>query len=405
VSAARLPRQALAPPVRDLATGLAEDGMADGPGAVVRQLGDLAEEAGQDAAGGPRGPGPVVAVTGAASGLGLALTCRLAVSAEVGRVIAIDEHRGDVSGVTWRITDVRDPALAGRLADVDVIVHADLDLSPDAESRARRAFNVRGAQTVLTAAAAGGVGRVVLVTSAMVYGAHHDNPVPLPEDAPLTADSDGSVVGDLLEIEHLAERSSRAHLGLEVVVVRPAALVGDGIDTVVTRHFEAPRLLAVKGCAARWQFCHLDDLASALELALTGQVPGSFAVGSDGWLEQEQLEELSGLRRFELPAGLTFATAQRLHRAGLTPVPVADLHYVVYPWVVDCTALRQAGWRPRYDNAEALQVLLDQRAGHHAVAGRRLAKKDATITAAGATVAVIGTAAIVRQVRRRRRGS
>jgi hypothetical protein len=37
------------------------------------------------------------------------------------------------------------------------------------------------------------------------------------------------------------------------------------------------------------------------------------------------------------------------------------------------------------------------------VAGRRLAKKDATITAAGATVAVIGTAAIVRQVRRRRR--
>ena len=75
------------------------------------------------------------------------------------------------------------------------------------------------------------------------------------------------MVGDLLEIEHLAERSPRAHLGLEVVVARPAALVGDGIDTVITRHFEAPRLLAVKGCAARWQFCHLDDLVSALATA------------------------------------------------------------------------------------------------------------------------------------------
>jgi hypothetical protein len=52
-----------------------------------------------------------------------------------------------------------------------------------------------------------------------------------------------------------------------------------------------------------------------------------------------------------------------------------------------------------------LQALLDRRAGHHAVAGRRLDRKDATITAAGATVAVIGTAAIVRQVRRRRRGT
>jgi len=37
------------------------------------------------------------------------------------------------------------------------------------------------------------------------------------------------------------------------------------------------------------------------------------------------------------------------------------------------------------------------------VAGRRIARKEATITAAGATVAVIGTAAIVRQARRRHR--
>jgi len=348
---------------------------------------------------------PVVAVTGAARGLGLALTARLAESALVGRVVAIDGSRGDVTGVTWRIVDVRDPALAGRLADVDVVVHTDIDLSPDSEARARRAFNVRGAQTVLTAAAAGGVGRVVLVTSAMVYGARPDNPVPLAEDAPLSADSDDSVAGDMLEIEHLAERSPRAHLGLQVIVARPAALVGTGIDTLVTRHFEAPRLLAVKGCAARWQFCHLDDLVSALELAAAGRVTGAFAVGCDGWLEQDELEEIAGLRRIELPPGLTFATAQRLHRAGITPAPVADLHYVVYPWVVDCQALRAAGWRPGYDNAGALEVLLEQRAGHHAVAGRRLARKDATITAAGATVAVIGTAAIVRQVRRRRRGS
>jgi hypothetical protein len=84
---------------------------------------------------------------------------------------------------------------------------------------------------------------------------------------------------------------------------------------------------------------------------------------------------------------------------------VTDLHFVVYPWVVDCAALRQAGWKPVYDNQAALAVLLEQRAGHHALAGRRLDRKDATITAAGATVAVIGTAAIVREVRRRRRST
>jgi nucleoside-diphosphate-sugar epimerase len=347
-------------------------------------------------------PMPVVAVTGAAAGIGYALTLRLATSPKVKKVVAIDGTRGDIAGVTWRVADVRDPALAGRLAGVDVVVHADLDLAPDSDTRARRAFNVRGAQTVLTAAAAGRVGRIVLLTSAMVYGARPDNPVPLPEDAPLAADADSSVAGDLLEIEQLARRSPRANPGMAVTVVRPAALVGESVDTLATRHFEAPRLLTVKGCAPRWQFCHIDDLTSALEFAVDGGIDGQFAVGCDGWLEQDEVEQISGLKSIELPARLTFATAQRLHRLGMTPAQAMDLRYMVYPWVTDCAALRAAGWRPRYDNAEALRILLDQRKGH-AVAGRRIARKEATITAAGATVAVIGTAAIVRRARRHRR--
>jgi nucleoside-diphosphate-sugar epimerase len=349
---------------------------------------------------------PVVAVTGAARGIGRALTVRLAASPDVKKVIAIDGHRGDIAGVTWRVADVRDPALAGRLTGVDIIVHADYDLAPDSDARPRRAFNVRGAQTVLTAAAAGRVGRVVLVTSAMVYGARPDNPVPLPEDTPLTADTDSSVAGDLLEIEQLARRSPRANPGMTVTVVRPAALVGVdpyAVDTLVTRHFEAPRLLTVKGCAPRWQFCHVDDLVSALEFTVVGAIDGDFAVGCDGWLEQDQVEQLSGLKSIELPARLTFGTAQRLHRLGVTPAQAMDLRYVVYPWVTDGAALRTAGWHPHHSNAEALRVLLDQRQGRYAVAGRRIARKEATITAAGATVAVIGTAAIVRRARRRHR--
>jgi nucleoside-diphosphate-sugar epimerase len=345
----------------------------------------------------------VVAVTGAAGGIGSTLTAKLATSPRVKKVIAIDDHRGDSTGVTWRVADVRDPALAGRLAGVDVLVHTDIDLRPDTDTRRRRAYNVRGAQTVLTAAAAGRVAWVILVTSAMVYGARPENPVPLPEDAPLAAELDSSVAGDMLEIEQLARRSPRANPGTSVTVVRPAALVGDAIDTLVTRHFEAPRLLTVKGCAPRWQFCHVDDLVSALEFTVTNGIAGEFAVGCDGWLEQPEVEQLSGMKSIELPARLTFGTAQRLHRMGVTPAPAMDLRYVVYPWTVDCATLRTAGWRPEYDNKQALRVLLSQRAGHHAVAGRRLAKKDAAITAAGATVAAIGTAAIVRRARRHRR--
>jgi nucleoside-diphosphate-sugar epimerase len=344
---------------------------------------------------------PAVAVTGAARGLGHALTAHLAGSERVSKVIAIDEHRGDVAGVTWRLADVRDPALATRLAGVDVLVHTDLDTSVDTDYRARRAYNVRAAQTVLTAAAAGRVGRVILVTSAMVYGARPDNPVPLAESAPLRADPDGSVAGDLLEIEHLARRSPRVHPGLSVTVVRPAALFDGSADSLTARHFDSARLLTVKGSSPRWQFCHVDDLVGALELAISAE---AFAVGCDGWLERDDVERISGLRRIELPASLTFGTAQRLHRMGITPAPVNDLQYMVYPWVVDCQTLREAGWRPAYDNATVLQAVMEARAAHRA-AGRRLPSKEVTIPAAGATVAVIGTAAVVRAVRSRKRGT
>ncbi|MFB9965601.1 NAD-dependent epimerase/dehydratase family protein [Sinosporangium siamense] len=346
---------------------------------------------------------PVIAVTGAASGLGAEFLAHIATSSDFRRVVAIDERRGDVQDVTWRVIDVRDPLLANRISDIDVLVHLAADYALDADPAERRFYNLRAAQTVLTASAAARVRRVVLVTSAMVYGADPENPVPLPEDAEVAAEPDTGVVGDYLEIEALVRRSSRSHPGLDVTVLRPAAIVGPGIDTVVTRHFEAPRLLTVKGCNPRWQFCHIDDLVSALECAALGLVTGAVAVGSDGWLEQDRVEEISGLRRFELPAALTFGTAQRLHRLGITPAPATDLRYVVYPWVADCAALRHAGWKPAWSNEAALELLLELRAGKHAVVGRRLSGKDATITAAGATVAVIGTAAIVRRARRKRR--
>ncbi|MEU7279702.1 SDR family oxidoreductase [Streptomyces sp. NPDC045431] len=346
---------------------------------------------------------PVVAVTGAASGVGDLLTRRLVESEQIKQVIAIDERRGEVSEAHWHILDVRDPAIAEKLRGADVVVHLALDLDLETDAAARTAYNVRGTQTVLTAAAAAGVHRVVLCTSAMVYGALPDNDVPLSEDAELRATAEATGVGDLLEIERLARRAPRAHPGLNVTVVRPTVLVGGGTDTALTRYFESPRLLVVAGSHPTWQFCHVEDLVSALEYAALEKVEGEFAVGCDGWLEQEEVEELSGIRRMELPSAVALGAAARLHRIGLTPSPAGDLAYTMHPWVVSVGRLHDAGWRPRWTNEEVLAALLEEVQGRHTVAGRRLGRKDATAAgAAGATVALLGTAALVRRARRRR---
>ena len=347
-----------------------------------------------------------VAVTGAAGEIGTRVLDALSVTGACRKLIGIDTARADVAGVTWRRADVRDPALRSRLSGVDTVVHLATDRRPDAPPSERRTVNVRGTDTVLTSAAAAGVGRVVLLTSAMVYGADPTNPVPLPDDAPVRAEPDLSLLGDWVEMERLAALAARAHPSMDVVVVRPASVVGAVSDALMPRLFEAPRLLAIKDVETHWQFCHIDDLVEAIVWTALGRVNGALTVGSAGWLGQEEVERISGLRSLVVPAAMAFGAAERLHRIGVLPAPASELHYLAHPWVVGSDRLTAAGWQPAWDNEAALRAHLDELGDRAGRGLPRLERKDATRAAAGATVALVGTVAIARAraARRRRRG-
>lgn len=363
---------------------------APGPGGPVRQVGPLR-----------------VAITRAASRLGSALADQLLLGGD--RVVGLDVRAGEATDVDWRVVDIASPSVVRALDDVDVVVHLvwehDLDTVLQEQPATRRARLVRETRTLTTAAAAAGVPHLVLVTSAMVFGARPDNPVPIPEDSPLRTNDTEGLVADLVAVEEETDALARLHPRLRTTVVRPAALVGPGVDTMITRHFEAPRLLTLRGTAPLWTFCHAQDLGSALRTIVHEPLPGQVTVSSWGTLSQTQVETLSGMRRVELSVHAAQSAADRLHRLGAVPVPATDLAYVAHPWATEPTALAEHGWSPAFDNAECLSVLLEGVRGHHAVMARRLRSRDAlgaaAAGAASAAVAVIATAALMRRRRAR----
>lgn len=349
-----------------------------------------------------RTPEPLaIAVTGAGSGLGRAVVERLAEHAAAPVVIGLDVSPAPVPGVQWRPADVLAGDLVAHLTGVRTVLHLAVSYDGAAGAGPRRERTVRGTAHLLEAAREAGVQRVVLVTSLDVHASPPPGSAPPEgEDLPLRADPDSPLTGDLLEVERLADHATRT--GLAVLVLRPAAVVGESLgaalDGPLLRSLHGPRLLAVRGVEPLWQLCHVEDLLAALEVAALSDLTGSAAVASAGWLTQREVEQATGFRRVELPASVAVSTAERLHRAGLMPGSAAELDRLLAPLVVEPRRLRDAGWRPSWTAADALAAHLATRTPTTGRAGTY------TAAGAGATVALVGTAALVRAARRRRRG-
>ncbi|SDC37745.1 hypothetical protein SAMN05216410_1754 [Sanguibacter gelidistatuariae] len=271
----------------------------------------------------------------------------------------------------------------------------------------RRGELVAGLEQDLADAAAAGVEHVVAISSAMVNGAEPDRPV-INDDEPRQPVVDDSYAGDLLTFEATIERVASTLADVLVTVLRPAVLVGPDIDTLMTRHFEAPRVLTIRGARRGWQFAHVEDVADAVGVVVAAGLTGHLTLGAlrDGEpdvLEPEEVTTIAGMRGIDLPAASAFGTAERLHRVGVLPAPASDMSYAVYPWTVSASILHDAGWSPSWSSEACLRALLAQIRGRVGVAGRRVGGRDAAaLGAAGAAVALLGTAAIWKQARGRR---
>lgn len=344
----------------------------------------------------------VVAITGVAGYLGRRLLGRLERDPDVERVVGVDVNEPIAGSPKLQLheLDVRDARLAKVLVGVDTLVHLAFQHDPIRDEALMREVNVGGTRSVLDAAAATGVRKVVYPSSATVYGAHPDNDVPLSEASPVRANADFAYAVHKRETEGLIEAFRREHPDVVVTVLRSAIVFGPTVENFVSRMMEAPRLLTVRGYEPPLQLVHEEDVASALAFAVRADLDGVYNLAADGWLSAAEVLALSGKKRVELPEAVAFSMAERLWRSGLTVAPPGELHYVMHPWVVDNAKLRSAGWTPAYTNREALLEALEAHRNWIAL-GRARLRKDSLAKGAAATLGAIGAMALVRRARRR----
>ena len=310
-------------------------------------------------------PALTVVVAGAANFIAAAVLERLDADRRIGRLIALDceEPPMPVAKMDFRTVDVRDPMLAVSMDQADVAVHVALTSGPLESEDTMFAINVHGTRNLLEAVAQAGVRRLVHVSSAAVYGAHAGNHVPLTEDAPVRANADFSWAYQHQLAEELVQTWASNHPEVVVTILRPVTTLGPGADNFVARHFEQPVMPVVRGSEPPVQFLHVDDLASAINLAVTQDMPGVFNVAPDGWVTARELAHLLGKRAVTVPEAVAFSAARTLWSHHVLGAPAGALHYLMYPWVLSCDRLHSYGWSATHSNREVVREFAAEHRG------------------------------------------
>lgn len=266
---------------------------------------------------------------------------------DVGRRVAeqLRRHRdGD--------TVVELPMSPGRLPDTCRTLVLMSYGDHDALAR-RRQSAVAGLSELLEQATRCQVDQVVLLSSAMVYGAWPNNPVPLTEDALLRPDHDFVFARQLAAAELIVDTWRREDPRRRVAVVRPVpAMAEDGTSSVV-RALAAGYGLRAGEDDAPCQFVHVDDVASAVSLAVEQQLDGVFNVAPEGAIPAATVRLLSGSRpRLRLPGRAADVAAQLRWRFQRGPIPPGLRPYTRWSWLVASDRLRHSGWRATATNEQ-----------------------------------------------------
>lgn len=303
----------------------------------------------------------------------------------------------NLDGLDVAVGETGSPA-AGRF---DTIVELGVG---DHDTRARRRESVtESVGEFLAVADAVSASHLVMVSSAMVYGAFANNPVPITEDSVLRPDPEFVFARQLASAEELVEEWRRADDGRTVTVLRPAlAMAEDGTSSLV-------RALAA-GLGHRFgeddpvaQFVHLDDVASAVALSVERRLDGVYNVAPDGWIPGERVRALTGDRlRFPLPERLREVVGALRWRFQRGPIPPGLGPYTREPWVVANDKLRSAGWTPTVTNEQTYVEGTEARWWTMVTPKRRQELSLGAMVGVIATVSLVGFSLARRWIRSRR---
>jgi UDP-glucose 4-epimerase len=269
----------------------------------------------------------------------------------VGRPKDIAHHQIDI-----RRKKTQDIFRHERLA---AVVHLGILHDPRASADEHHSWNVAGFQRLLEYVAQYDVPKLIVLSSANVYGPRPDNPQFLSEDAPLLGGAAFSEIRDLVEVDMAAQSFFWKRPATETVILRPVHILG-AVRNAPSNYLRLPVIPTLMGFDPMVQVVHQDDVVAAILQALSPGVRGIFNLAGPSPMPLSRLVAMTGKSQLPVPHFAMQGMLRRLWRYKATSFPAPELDHIRYVCMVDDRRAREVmGYVHAHEAAEAVRAVAE----------------------------------------------
>ena len=244
-----------------------------------------------------------------------------------------------------------------RVGDVDALIHLGVMHDPRARPAELYSWNITGTTKLLEYCQAYRVPKVVLLSSANVYGPRPDNAQVLTEVAPLLAAQRFPQMRDLVEIDHLVSTFLWRAAQIETVILRPVHIVGP-VHNAPSNYLRLERPPVLLGFDPMVQLVHYQDVAESIVHALAPNRRGIYNIIGPGEVPVSAVLRELGRQPRAIPHPVAMPLLGLAFRFGLSSFPVNELDFIRYVCMVDGRrAAAELGFRPRYSLRETIRAV------------------------------------------------
>lgn len=241
---------------------------------------------------------------------------------------------------------------------ISALVHLGIMHDPRRGDEDHHTFNVVGTTQLLEYCARYQVPKVVVLSSANVYGPRPENAQFLTEDTPLMGSQHFHAIRDLVSVDMISQSFFWKQPSTETVILRPVHIIGP-LNNAPSNYLRLKRPPTVLGFDPMVQLIHAEDVGEAISLALRPGVRGIFNLTGPGELPLSEVMRRLGKKTIPVPFPIARNALRAMWRWKFTSFPAPELDHIRFVCMVDGTrARREMGFSPKYSIDDTIAACL-----------------------------------------------